>query len=165
MPQCRCFHKYLLERTGTGAYRLELEMEGRAGLEDVLKHAGLVSAVSIEGFFFDSYALSGVLDEVQLRGFLEILRSTIIVDLRPLVKECYALAPYTVFSEQEQARRTTVGEMMYRAKYGKDASASSELGHKLKDFITRHPQDQQRSLRHDASKVRPDDARHCRSVG
>ncbi|MCK4242493.1 MAG: hypothetical protein KAX23_02970 [Dehalococcoidia bacterium] len=140
MPQCGCFHNYDLIRIGSKDYKLTVHMEGQANLKDLLEKADLAQIVSVDrALFGNAFTLTAVREETALRDFLDLLSSRIIIDLAPLVEECYALAPWTVYEKWEQRARTRVGDLIYRAKYAKDEEAWLNLCAELEAFIARHP--------------------------
>jgi len=139
MPQCGCFHSYNLTKTGLNDYELTVCVEGQVDLENLLGSAGVARVVSEElEIFAKKYTLTVVRDETKLDEFLGLMSSRIIIDLGPDLEECYALAPYTVFNEEE-GERTRLGALLYRAKYRGDEDAWGELHAELEAFIKQHP--------------------------
>lgn len=143
MPKCSCFHEYELTLTGSSAYKLEMPIEGEAtSFKDILENSGLCRVVSAENNlwkFTTIFTLSRVSNETDLRHFLDLLRSHIIVDLTPALGECYALFPYTAFDQSGNPARTRVGDLLNQAKYRGDEAAWSVLREDLEIFIGSHP--------------------------
>lgn len=138
MPQCSCFHGYDLVPLENDLYRLTLRMEGSADLARILERSGLAVPVSrTEELFEESFVLEGVSEELALRDFLDLLDSTIIVDIRGTI-ECYALGPYNVFDSDGNRSRTKVGDFIHRVKYW-GAQPVTKGGVVLIEFIRRHP--------------------------
>lgn len=82
--------------------------------------------------------LRGVRNHDQIQGIVDLLRSTIFVDLTPEVDECYALGPYTVFTD-EDAEQSELGQLVNRGKYWRDNEAVNELGRRISNFAEQHP--------------------------
>ena len=141
MPNCGCFHHYTLTPAGLGQYTLESDIEGTLNLGDILERAGVVGSVSSRNelpALSIKFPLSGVPDEGKLRALLELLRSTLVVDLSPQLHECYALGPYTVFQD-EKLIRTDWGNRVNKAKYWPSEKEATTLGRLLDTFIQGHP--------------------------
>ena len=102
--------------------------------------SGLASSASATAAFFGAeYSLEGVNDEGALRRYLDLLNSSVLVDLHPALNECYALGPYTTFDAEKSANRTDLGELLYQAKYWNSRSASEALLKRLLAFVAQHP--------------------------
>lgn len=140
MPFCSCVHEYQLSATAANEFLLLPEAEGTLDLKAVLDRTGLIDSVTVRQGFYDygSMDLTGVRNIEQLSGFLDLLKSTIFVDLTPEVDECYALGPYTVFEENE-SERGEIGELVNRAKYWREDAVVDHLGQRISSFVEQHP--------------------------
>ena len=112
----------------------------------MLSRAGVVSTIGepIQAFttsFYIKYpvTVSGPAQVEQLGKLLELLKSTIIVDLSPQLDECYSLGPYTVFDADGGASRTAWGESLNGAKYGRDGNEQEDLLGWIEEFVKHHP--------------------------
>jgi hypothetical protein len=141
MPNCGCFHEYNLTLVGPNDYHLRVEAEGTFDLKASLDRTGLANSIAVRRGFFQlgDLDLTGVKNGTRLREVLDNLKSTIFVDLNPEVEETYALGPYTVFEEEERSLRTSLGELLHRAKYQNNRTALVQLQQRLEHFIERHP--------------------------
>ena len=140
MPTCGCFHEYTLTLVGPNDYRLRLEIEGRVDLEDILDRTTLSQAVSVQrGLMGSTFTITGVTDGARLRSFIDLLRSTILVDLTPELRETYALGPYSWFDEEGNRGTAPMGELLNRAKYRRSSAEASQLGELLGAFLQGHP--------------------------
>ena len=83
--------------------------------------------------------MTGVTDGSRLRSFIDLLRSTIVVDLTPELQETYALGPYSWFDEDGTRGTAPMGELLNRAKYRRSNVEASQLGQMLGDFVQGHP--------------------------
>ena len=140
MPNCGCFHEFDLSSVGSNDYEIRLRIEGFADLKAALDETGLSESVSVKkGLFGTTIYARGVNDSSRLRGLLELVRSTIFVELAPHVDECYALGPYTLFDDDGERLSSVKGELLYQAKYRNNSTAASQLGSMLGEFIVTHP--------------------------
>jgi hypothetical protein len=121
-----------------------MRWNGHGDLRQILSRAGVVSTIGepIQGFtsLYSGYpvTVSGPAQADQLGKLVELLKSTIFVDLSPQLDECYALGPYTVF-DGEVPRRTAWGESLNGAKYGRDGNEQEDLLGWIEEFIKDHP--------------------------
>ena len=138
MPQCDCFHSYQLKRLSVGEYELKLPSGEHGRLREALENSRLVTSFFSSVSHTTTFTLHGVRREYALASFLNLLKNKIIVDLSPLLDECYALGPYTVF-EDGQGSASVWGSLVNHAKYRRDQSAQAQILAGIEDFIDRHP--------------------------
>lgn len=140
MPNCGCFHEYDLTLVAPNEYQIRSAPEGLLDLKAVLDRANLADSISVHWTLLGNiWNLHSVTDEVQLRQLLDVLKSTLFVDLAPQIDECYALSPYTCFDDDGHSERTPKGEMLFQAKYRANAGAASDWGRTIGEFILAHP--------------------------
>ena len=84
------------------------------------------------------YNVEGVHDRSALEDLLNLVKGAIVIDLNPEVDECYALGPYSVL-DGEKWETATFGDVMRKAKYGKDQRAVAAMSEGLARFAHRHP--------------------------
>ncbi len=143
MPQCGCYHKYELNPNSDGTFKLRVRLEGCGDLRTILERTALVESIKSEsnggfyGFDFETFVLEGVREPESLARFLDMLRHRIIVDLSPLLDECYSLGPYSVF-EGDKRLNAVWGDLVYRSKYSKEPNAKESLLAHFQDFVDSH---------------------------
>ena len=140
MPACGCYHDFEMVSPEPGKVAVTLAPSGEIDLQRVLERAGLARTVHVENHIINStVVLGGVQDHVKLTRILELLKSVMFVDLGPLIDECYALGPYSVSDENDQLERSSIGNLMYKAKYRNDAHALETLHESVQRFASAHP--------------------------
>lgn len=140
MPNCFCYHSFLLVIHGREEYRLSVKGEGYFNiLLDVLKDFGQFRMARFKTCPQPRWAVTGVRDGEGLFSILKLLRHRLIIDLAPELNECYALGPYSLFSEDGTRSNARFGDLVNQAKYWRDDRASREIAEGLLRFIGVHP--------------------------
>lgn len=114
MPFCACYHDFTRESEGLGR---PLQVEDVKGL--LAKALGLRNGkASLE--------------------VLDLLRKRIVIDLSPMVDECYALGPYKV-KDGDTLVSAPSGDAVNKAKYWDNQDAVATIASELAEFAQRHP--------------------------
>ena len=141
MPNCFCYHAFDVNALDERTHVLYVNSEGLSDiLRSALKLFGTVTVpkLSLDFLTKTKWLISDVGDPQELENFLELLKHRLMIDLSPVVDECYALGPYTLFSDGEP-RNGKYGRLVNQAKYSGNPGASEEIGRELHNFVVQHP--------------------------
>ena len=151
MPDCCCYHEFTLEPDDSGGLVLTVEEEGFVALlRSALESVGLAEVAEYDSGFhwepgrcFSRYNLSGVRDRTALEGCLALLRDRFIIDLAPELEQCYALGPYSFFTDDGNRFSAPYGKLVHGAKYRGDSAAVTTrsvevLSEELARFVRHH---------------------------
>ena len=141
MPNCFCYHAFTINELDKRAYTICANTEGFPDiLRSALKFFGTVTVPQLDWDFLTKtkWIISDVGDPQELENFLELLKHRLMIDLSPVVDECYALGPYTIFSDGEP-RNGKYGRLVYQAKYSGNPGTSEAVGKELRNFVVKHP--------------------------
>ena len=144
MPDCGCYHSFSLNYDASGMCRIECNFRGYTDFRRVLESTRVATCITQPkppSLFHSQnvFHLFGVSDRRKLESLCEAMKSKIIVDLRPNVDFCFALGPYSLFSENSESSRSEIGSLVYEGKYRRNRSAVNSLGQQLLRFIQAHP--------------------------